>query len=334
MPVPLRGTARYVERHSSTYKQMCNLAQLISIATSQLYVVAIKMSWGDKAKPRAPTRLRQIALVTEDAERAKHLLTHVLGTEVVFEDAAVGQWGLKNFLVPLGGDLIEVVSPIREGTTAGRLLEKRGEGGYMVIMQTEDAKRRRKYIEAERLASVIFEHEQGDAVCIQYHPKGIKGGMMPELDSHTPGPNNPTPVRTRFSPWHACGPHSDGYTPAMERTQHLTLERCVLRLQPGDPAPEDAAGQWEAIFGVAATRDWLAFTNTRMRFIAGSEGLPAGLVSITIGVQGKDEYEAMVQRARDAGVWRDRDGCGCLDMCGIEWYLALLTAHDGRRGKL
>ena len=80
-------------------------------------------------------------------------------------------------VVPLGGDMIEVVSPIQEGTTAGRLLEKRGEGGYMIIMQTEDAKKRREYIEAKKLAKVIFEHEYTDSVCIQYHPKGIKGTL-------------------------------------------------------------------------------------------------------------------------------------------------------------
>ena len=71
--------------------------------------------------------------------------------------------------------MIEVVSPINEGTTAGRLLEKRGDGGYMVIIQTEDAKKRREYIEAKGLLKVIFTHEHGDAACVQYHPKGIKG---------------------------------------------------------------------------------------------------------------------------------------------------------------
>lgn len=80
-------------------------------------------------------------------------------------------------IVPLGGNMIEVVSPIKEGTTAGRLLEKRGEGGYMIIMQTEDAKKRREYIEAKKLAKVIFEHEFHDSICIQYHPKGIKGAL-------------------------------------------------------------------------------------------------------------------------------------------------------------
>lgn len=47
----------------------------------------------------------------------------------------------------------------------------------MIIMQTEDAKKRREYIEAEGLAKVIFGYEHGDAVCVQYHPKGIKGTL-------------------------------------------------------------------------------------------------------------------------------------------------------------
>ncbi|RMZ68323.1 hypothetical protein GMOD_00009931 [Pyrenophora seminiperda CCB06] len=277
----------------------------------------------------APTRLRQIALVAKDLEDTKQLLTHVLGVGVIFEDEAVEQWGLKNFLVPLGGDMIEVVSPIRDGTTAGRLLEKRGEGGYMIIMQTEDAKKRRKYIEQKKLAKVIFEHEFDESVCIQYHPKGIKGGIMPELDSHAPGPNNPTPLQTRFSPWHACGTQVDSYMPRMKQAGHLNLEGCLLRLQPGDVGHEAASRQWEEIFGVGRSRNLLAFTNARLGFIRGAQGLPEGLVSVTIGVRGKGNLDAILARARNAGVC----GNGWVDMCGVKWYFTL-TGHDEAREKL
>ncbi|KAH7397203.1 hypothetical protein BKA66DRAFT_508985 [Pyrenochaeta sp. MPI-SDFR-AT-0127] len=277
----------------------------------------------------APTRLRQIALVTKDLERSKQLLTHVLGTEVIYEDPAVGQWGLKNFLVPVGGDVIEVVSPFRPNTTAGRLLEKRGDGGYMIIMQTEDAKKRREYIEAAGLAKVIFGHEHDDAVCVQYHPKGIKGGMMPELDSHAPGPNNPTPLKSRFSPWHACGSDYQAYYPGMKRSEHLTLEGCVLRLQPGDFDHEAGSRQWEELFGVARSRDLLAFTNAKLGFVPGREGQTEGLVSITIGVNSQDKLEAILGRARKAGAC----GNGWLDMCGVKWHL-VLTGRGESKGKL
>lgn len=82
---------------------------------------------------------------------------------------------LTDYSVPIGGDFLELVAPFKDSTTAGRLLEKRGEGGYMIIMQTEDAKKRREYVEEEGLAKVIFGQEHGDVVLVQYHPKGVKG---------------------------------------------------------------------------------------------------------------------------------------------------------------
>ncbi|KAH6629202.1 hypothetical protein C7974DRAFT_311428 [Boeremia exigua] len=271
----------------------------------------------------APTRLRQIALVARDIDRARQLLTHVIGTDVIYEDPAVSQWGLKNFLIPLGGDIIEVVSPFKDGTTAGRLLDKRGDGGYMIIMQTEDAKTRRQYIESQGLTKVIANHEHGDTVFVQYHPKGIKGGMMPELDSHTPSPNNPTPLKSRFSPWHACGTDHKTYYPGMRRSAHLSLEGCILRLQPGDYGHEAAARQWEEIFGVTRSRDLLAFTNARMGFIPGREGYTEGLASITVGVRGQDQLDAILKRAKGADVCKD----GRVQMCGLQW-LFVLTGHE------
>lgn len=244
-------------------------------------------------------------------------------------------------LVPLGGDMIEVVSPFQESTTAGRLLSKRGDGGYMIIMQTEDAKKRRDHIEAEGLAKVIFSQEHDDIILVQYHPKGIKGvfapmssemiltmlgGMMPELDSHAPSSNNPTPLKSRLSPWHACGPDYEFYHAGMKRSEHLTLQGCVLRLKPGDYGHEAASREWEEMFGVVRSRDLLAFTNARVGFVPGEKGQPEGLVSITVGVKGKDKLEAIRKRATEVGV-RSEQG---IEMCGVQWKFTL-TGHDGPR---
>jgi hypothetical protein len=67
---------------------------------------------------------------------------------------------------------------MRPNTTAGRLLSKRGDGGYMIIMQTADATARRSYLENQGLAKVVFSHNGDDFVCVQYHPKGIKGAIF------------------------------------------------------------------------------------------------------------------------------------------------------------
>ncbi|KAF2237804.1 hypothetical protein EV356DRAFT_509686 [Viridothelium virens] len=263
-------------------------------------------------------RLRQIALVAHDLSRVERLLTYVLGTEVVYVDPQVSQWGLNNFLVAIGGDMIEVVSSIKSDTTASRLLSKRGDGGYMIIMQTKDAAKQRARIESRGLAKVIYTHDQDDSLCVQYHPKGIKGGMMPELDSHQATQSNPTPLMTTFSPWHACGPLSSypTYSAAMKRHSDLHLAGAVLRLSPHDSATEAASRQWEEIFGIPRSRDLLAFTNARLGFIRGEEGQPEGLVSITIAVEGKERFNGILQRASGAGLCGD----GWINMCGVKWY--------------
>lgn len=157
----------------------------------------------------------------------------------------------------------------------------------------------------------------------------IAGGMMPELDSHTPGPNNPTPLKSRFSPWHACGSDHKVYYPGMKRSEHLSLEGCVLRLQPGDFDHESASRQWEEIFGVARSRDLLAFTNARLGFTPGREGQSEGLVSITVGVKSQAKLDAILDRARQAGLC----GSGSIEMCGVKWFL-VLTGHEEPKGKL
>src|SRR3954464_2439099 len=89
--------------------------------------------------PGVNWRLRQVALVARDMAAAEQELTGALGVEVAYRDPGVGEFGLENVLFTLGDTSLEVVSPIREGTTAGRYLSRRGgDGGYMVILQTDD----------------------------------------------------------------------------------------------------------------------------------------------------------------------------------------------------
>lgn len=198
----------------------------------------------------------------------------------------------------------------------------------MIIMQTEDARARRKYIEENKLAKVIWGHDHGDIVAVQYHPKGIPGGMMPELDSHAPSPDSPTPLKSRFSPWHACGSDHKTYYPGMKRAAHLSLEGCSLQIA-ADQNHEEAARKWEEIFGVGRSRDMLAFTNARLGFSRGYPGQPEGLISITVGVNGKEKLEGIWERAKKEGLTEDR----WINMCGVKWYL-VLTGHGETKGKL
>jgi hypothetical protein len=152
---------------------------------------------------------------------------------------------------------------------------------------------------------------------------------MPELDSC--GPGDQDALTTRFSPWHACGSDYRLYSVGMKRSGHLSLEGCVLRLQPGDTDHEAAARQWEETFGVVRSRDLLAFTNARLGFLTAQAGQPEGLASITIGVAGEGNLAAILERAKNAGVEAERR---CIDMLGVTWDFTLLTSRAETMPKL
>ncbi|TFG92391.1 MAG: hypothetical protein E4H11_09500, partial [Myxococcales bacterium] len=97
----------------------------------------------------ALVRLRQVAFVARELEPVVEALCDVLDVEVAYRDPGVGVFGLHNALMPLGDSFLEVVSPERLGTTAGRLLERRGgDGGYMVIVQSQARKADRARVES------------------------------------------------------------------------------------------------------------------------------------------------------------------------------------------
>ena len=237
----------------------------------------------------------------------------------------------------------------REGKEGG------GEGcpgtGYMVIMQTLDADERRREIEKEG-KKVIFSHPfthihpttsettttsqtstpaswTDSGHCIQYHPSLLPGGVIPELDSHTPSPANPLPLQTRFSPWHACGQSysgEDGYQTKMKRAGGLWLRGVVLRVNGNG---EEAAKKWRSLFGLRRSGDGrgVGFTNCEMGFRETGDGEGEGMDSITVGVEGRGVLEGIKERAKKEDVWRDEKG-GYMDMLGVKWFLVLMKEGE------
>src|SRR4051812_15771311 len=84
-------------------------------------------------------RIRQVVIAARDLAAVVDDLHAVLGIEVAFRDPGVGVFGLHNAVMPVGDTFLEVVSPVEADTAAGRFIERHGrDGGYMVIVQTED----------------------------------------------------------------------------------------------------------------------------------------------------------------------------------------------------
>ena len=142
---------------------------------------------------------------------------------------------------------------------------------------------------------------------------------MPELDSHRPSAGNPTPLESTYSPWHACGADYGKYSAAMRRCSHLRLVSATCRLSPGQTDTGAAAQQWQDLFGVERQGDDLVFTNARLKFVSGVNGLPEGLESITIEVSGKEKLDRMLDVVSKERLCGD----GWTNLLGIKWYFVL-----------
>jgi hypothetical protein len=214
-------------------------------------------------------RLRQVALVAGDLSTTVDQLCMQLGLQVCFNDPGVALFGLHNALMMIGDQFLEVVAPTQEGTTAGRLLEKRnGDGGYMAIYEVDDLDDREAIVD-ELGVRIVWRGDLPDIRGRHLHPADI-GGAIVSIDEPVPngswkwagptwvahqensvvtaiagivvGANDPAAMRAR---WNACGvDHAVRFQPAGERGEGID----ELELVATDRA---RAGEVLSICGVA-----------------------------------------------------------------------------------
>lgn len=130
-------------------------------------------------------RLRQVALVARDLETVVDELCERLGIEVCFHDPGVAHFGLHNALMTIGDQFLEVVSPVQDGTTAGRLLDKRGgDGGYMAIYEVDDLDAREAALDAAGIR-IVWRGDLPDIRGRHLHPADV-GGAIVSIDQPVP----------------------------------------------------------------------------------------------------------------------------------------------------
>lgn len=197
-------------------------------------------------------RLRQAVVVARDLDAVSASLRAALGLGAPFHDEGVGLFGLRNAVMALGDTFVEVVSPVREGTSAGRQLDRLGgDGGYMAMFQVADITTARERIAAAGVR-VVWEIELADIVDVHLHPRDVPGAIV-ALDACTPPAS-----------WRWGGPAWEGRAPAFD-------DRVGVRgLTVSSAVPAATAARWAAVLGrEPGAGPAIALDGGEVRFVAG-----------------------------------------------------------------
>jgi hypothetical protein len=225
-------------------------------------------------------RIRQAALVAADLEPVAATLCELLRIGAPFRDPGVEFFGLHNVVLPIGDTFLEVVSPFQSNTTAGRYLDRRGgDGGYMLLVQTDDLDADRARLD-DLGVRVVWNADLDDIRAVHLHPRDT-GGTLLSLDQPTP------PEEWR---WGGPGWRDRGSANATALT--------AVELQSDDPAA--LAERWAAVLGRAARDTSVGSTieleSGRIRFVAAQDQRGEGMRGIEVRVNDPEEILAAARR--------------------------------------
>ena len=214
----------------------------------------------------AGVRLRQAVLVARDLDPVSEKLRSALGLAEPFADPGVGAFGLHNAVYAIGDTFLEVVSPTQDGTTAGRYLDRRGDGGYMVIFQLADLDAARERAAAMGVR-VVWQLDLPDISGTHLHPADTRGAIVSLDRADPPGS------------WRWGGPdwtEREGTgTPGQLRGVTISVD---------DPAA--TAARWAELLGVASSDGRLELDGSYVRFDEAGE---ERLTEVHVEVPGRDE---------------------------------------------
>ena len=212
-------------------------------------------------------RLRQIALVTTELRAVEHEICDKLGLEVCYRDPGLSHFGLRHGLYAIGDQILEVVAPKQPGTTAERFLERRGgEGGYMVLLQTENIEQHNSRL-AEIDIRIVHDGEitEKDASIrgIHLHPKDVGGAILSLDEAHPP----------------------ESWLWAGQDWLYHSLNGVVTGINAIDiqaKDPDSMAERWSTAIGIPSHSRVIELEDAEIVFVAATDGRGDGLSSASL----------------------------------------------------
>jgi hypothetical protein len=257
--------------------------------------------WTVSSADKPAVRLRQAVLAVQDLEPVATALRAALGLQEPFRDPGVGEFGLENVVFALGDCFLELISPARADTAAGRYLARRGgDGGYMVIFDLEDLEGARSRA-LELGVRTVWQIDLPDISGTHLHPADMRGAIV-SLDRSQP-----------YGTWRWGGPAWTGATGAGAPGRLAGITIAVAD-------PEAVAARWAEVLGVSVREDGseaigagrlqpggppvLHLDGSEVRFEAAADERAAGLVEITLELP--QELPSGTEAIELGGAWLRR----------------------------
>jgi hypothetical protein len=246
-------------------------------------------------------RLRQIAFAAAELASTEEALLDVLGLKMAFRDPGVGEFGLHNAVIPVGGNFLEIVAPKpgNDNTAAGRYIDRRGgDTGYMAIFHTHDARPIRQ--NADNLGiRRVWNSDYDDVTASHFHPVDM-GGVIASVDSFPAAPN----PDEEYCFWKWAGPD---WKDAVD----TSITRRMTGVEFVHPDPARMASTWSSLLGLPAMAvegdgfDMTTSDGGQLRFRMAPEG--SGPYMSALDFEMTDKPEAL-RRAKARDLTTDADG--------------------------
>jgi hypothetical protein len=200
--------------------------------------------------------LRQVVLLTGDLPASLAATREFLGLNPgVRDEAGMAALGFEHEVLAIDETFVEIVQPLSADSSSGRLLARRGESGYMVVVQVPslaDVVDRGAELDLKPIMHTVFE---GNPIS-QWHPRDL--GTLAEIDEMQSGAD-----------WHFC--------PELSDTGSTAVVQDIVAVEVAVPDPPAMARRWATLLALplADGTTVLEVGGRELRFVPGDGGVVA-----------------------------------------------------------
>lgn len=204
--------------------------------------------------------IRQVVLLVPELQPALAEFRKTFGFAEGIKSPGITKWGFEHEVFTFGDSFLEICAPLKADSHPGRLMERRGAMGYMVVVQVDDLKKTVAKAAEAGIKPLFIEDLHGNAIS-QWHPKAL--GTLVEFDQVDP-----------HDSWH--------YAPGVFERKCTDVALDVVGAVLAVADPEAMASTWSNLLeSPLINPTTLALRRTQLRFVP-IAGERSGLVEVEL----------------------------------------------------